>query len=210
MNSAVRHRPFPEDSPTAPRVLPVSFLTAPLIEIPPASSHHVRVLAAAVSILGQGETLLSTLTPAHYATRVPAVFNGSIGGHYRHCLDHFSSVLNSVGTDAVDYDHRERDPRQETVPSVALHVTRDLRARFNLLPVELLSRPVTTRCEVSYAPGDSPATHSSFSRELAYCIAHTIHHFALIAVIAKLLEVPLPENFGVAPSTVAHLNGAHA
>ena len=39
---------------------------------------------------------------------------------------------------------------------------------------------------------------------MVYSIAHAIHHYALISVMARLMEVKLPMNFGVAPSTVAH------
>jgi uncharacterized damage-inducible protein DinB len=187
------------------RLLPVNFLRADPGPAPALAADQSRVLAAAVAILEQGEDLLTALTDAQYTARVPAVFNGCIGGHYRHCLDHFASLLRAVGSDVVDYDHRDRDPRIETQPRYALHVTRDLRARLGLLSESQLAARVTTRCEVSYEHGDSPSTTSSFARELAYCIAHAIHHFALISVITRLTGVVLPENFGVAPSTVAHL-----
>ena len=58
--------------------------------------------------------------------------------------------------------------------------------------------------------GDSPLTLSTYGRELVYAIAHAIHHYALISVMARLLEVVLPAHFGVAPSTVAHQSGIKA
>ena len=183
--------------------LPVIF-RGDLPAAPVADGDGQRILAAAVAILRQGEDLLNTLSTEHFTRRVPVVFNASIGGHYRHCLDHFTSLLRGVGADLVDYDHRERDARVETRPEVALFVTRDLRERLNALPETALTALVAARCEVSYEHGNSPTTSSSFGRELAYCVAHAIHHYALIAVMARLLEVELPEHFGVAPSTVAH------
>ena len=63
---------------------------------------------------------------------------------------------------------------------------------------------VLAGCEVSYEPGNSPVTQSSLGRELVYAIAHGIHHYALISVMARLLNAELPPHFGVAPSTVAH------
>lgn len=163
-----------------------------------------RILAAATDILRQGEELLRWLPAESYALKLPVAFNGSIGGHYRHCLDHFSSLLRGLDADLVDYDHRERDPRIESDPEFALRLTVELRAALEGLDCGALALPVSARCEVSYAHGDSPVTRSSFGRELVYAIAHGIHHYALIAVMARLLNAELPPHFGVAPSTVAH------
>jgi hypothetical protein len=163
-----------------------------------------RILAALVEILSQGEDLLTVLSPEHYTKRVPLAFNGSIGGHYRHCLDHFTSLLRALDSDVVDYDRRERDPRIETDPVFARSLTRQMRESLERMTPDDLSRTVKTRCEVSYVHGNSPLTVSTYGRELVYAIAHAIHHYALISIMARLLEVTLPTQFGVAPSTVAH------
>lgn len=163
-----------------------------------------RLLAAADEILRQGELLLIALDAEAYARRVPAVFGASIGGHYRHCLDHFASWARGLDADVVDYDHRRRDPRLETDPAFALAQTHEFREMLARLGADALAAPVRARCEASYAHGASPVTASSFGRELAYAIAHAIHHYALMAVMARLLGVTLPAEFGVAPSTVAH------
>jgi hypothetical protein len=163
-----------------------------------------RIVGAAIAILGQGEDLLRALPAENYTRRVPLAFNASIGGHYRHCLDHFTSLLGALDADEVDYDHRERDVRIESQPNFALTLTRQMRAQLERLPLSALDSTVRARCEVSYAHGDSPVTGSTFGRELVYAIAHAIHHYALISVMARLMEATLPEHFGVAPSTVVH------
>lgn len=163
-----------------------------------------QILQAAAAILSQGEQLLTTLPAEHFAQKVPVAFNASIGGHYRHCLDHFTSVVRSLGSELVDYDDRERDARIETQPEVALGVTRELRRVLAEVSPAQLHQAVAARCEVSYDQGNSPLTGSSLGRELVYCIAHAIHHYALIAIMARLLGAQLPAHFGIAPSTVAH------
>lgn len=163
-----------------------------------------RIVSAAVAILAQGEDLLRALSVENYTRRVPLAFNACIGGHYRHCLDHFTSLLRGLDADEVDYDHRERDALIESQPDFALDLTQRMRAQLEQLPLGALDAPVRARCEVSYARGDSPVTGSTFGREMVYAIAHAIHHFALISVMARLMEVTLPEHFGVAPSTVTH------
>jgi uncharacterized damage-inducible protein DinB len=164
-----------------------------------------RIVGAAVAILAQGEDLLRALPAEAYTRRVPLAFNASIGGHYRHCLDHFTSLLRALDADMVDYDHRERDARIESQPDFALALTREMRGQLERLPLSALETPLRARCEVSYAHGESPVTGSTFGREMVYAIAHAIHHYALISVMARLMEARLPEHFGVAPSTVAHL-----
>jgi hypothetical protein len=168
------------------------------------SEHTRRILTAAIDILRQGEDLLRSLSVENYTRRVPAVFNAAIGGHYRHCLDHFTSLLLALDADEVDYDHRKRDPRIETQPEFALVLTAEMRRRLEQLTAETLCTEVKARCEVSYSQGDSPVARSTLARELVYCIAHAIHHYALISVMGRLLEAKLPEHFGVAPSTVKH------
>ena len=163
-----------------------------------------RIVGAAIAILRKGEDLLLALSAESYTCRVPLAFNASIGGHYRHCLDHFTSLLRSLDAEQVDYDHRERDVRIESQPDFAFALTQQMRAQLERLPLSALESRVRARCEVSYAHGDSPVTGSTFGREMVYAIAHAIHHYALIAVMARLMEAALPEHFGIAPSTVAH------
>jgi hypothetical protein len=46
---------------------------------------------------------------------------------------------------------------------------------------------------------------TNYFREIAYNLEHTIHHMALIRVgINEVSTIELPENFGVASSTVKH------
>ena len=185
------------------RVLPVEFDGLTACDVDDAQ----RILIAAVEILAQGEDLLRALTVENFTRQIPVVFNASIGGHYRHCLDHFTSFLLALDADEVDYDHRKRDPRLETQPEFAFALTAEMRRTLEQLTPDTLCTVVKARCEVSYTHGHSPVTRSTRARELTYCIAHAIHHYALISVMARLMEVKLPENFGVAPSTVAHAAG---
>jgi len=67
-----------------------------------------------------------------------------------------------------------------------------------------MARRVHTRCKVSYIAGASPLAESTLGREAMYAVVHAIHHYALISVMCHLLEIPLPEGFGVAPSTLKH------
>jgi hypothetical protein len=136
--------------------------------------------------------------------------NASIGGHYRHCLDHFRSFLRALDSNEVDYDHRDRDRRVESDPTFALAQTRQIReALVQIAPIDL-GRSVQTRCEISYVHGRSPLTKSTYGREIVYAIPHAIHHYALISIMARLMDLNLPPQFGIAPSTVAYQKAASA
>jgi hypothetical protein len=172
---------------------------------PSPSVDPATLLDAGAALLAQGEQLLATLADDAYTRPVAAAWNGTIGGHYRHCLDHFQSLLGGIAAAEVDYDDRARDPRLETDRAFAFERTRELRGRLLALDPSVLARPVAARCEVSYGSVSSSVTGSTVGRELVYSIAHAIHHFALIGVLANLQGARLPENFGVAPSTVKHL-----
>lgn len=166
-----------------------------------------QAVRAADAVLDQGESLLRLLSLDDYLRRHPHAFNASIGGHYRHCLDHFLSLVNARANGFVDYDGRQRNPRIENDPAHALSVTRELRETIRQLDVAELEAPVPVRCSISYDDADEPPFTSTLGRELAYAITHAIHHFALVAFLARQAGIPLPDRFGLAPSTAKHLSG---
>ena len=197
--SANGSHPYPNG-----RWLPAAFPSVNLTRPVDHLDDGYRIKDAAIAILAQGEDLLQALSAENYTRLVPLAFNACIGGHYRHCLDHFTSLLRGLDADEVDYDHRARDARIESQPDFALARTRRMRRQLEQLPVGVLNATVRARCEVSYTHGDSPVTGSTFGREMVHAIAHAIHHYALISVMARLMDAKLPDHFGVAPSTVAH------
>jgi len=163
-----------------------------------------QILLSAIEALQQGECLLAEVSEETYNQKVPAAFNASIGGHYRHCLDHFRAVLESAGSQKLNYDHRERGTIVETDPSAALEATRELMEGFQGMNPVLLGRALVVTCKTSYQSVESQTATSTLSRELMYSVAHAVHHYALIGVMASLLGLPLPPGFGVAPSTLKH------
>jgi hypothetical protein len=167
------------------------------------------IVAGALGILDQGEALLAALSNAAYTQKIPLVFNASIGAHYRHCLDHFQSLIRGLDSAEIDYDHRDRDSSIETRREFALEVTRALRQGIHSLSPEMIDMPVVARSQVDEGSPRSPATGSTLGRELVYGIAHAIHHFALVSVMGRLMGVAMPRGLGLAPSTAAHLARAN-
>ena len=159
---------------------------------------------ALAEVLRQGESLLNSVSDREYTRKLPTVFGSTVGEHYRHCMDHFQSLLQGLGADEIDYDRRARNPRIETDRSFALAETQRMLRGFALIPTPFLDCPINVRSKVNYDVAAVPSIGSTVGRELMYAVAHAIHHYALIAVMCGLLEVPVPTGFGIAPSTLKY------
>jgi len=171
---------------------------------PPAADNARALIDSVQGTLRQGEDLLTELSDEVYTRRVPLVFNASIGGHYRHCLDHFRSLLNAAAEGALNYDHRERGTLVENDRFAALNATRELREGFEHFNPLWLARPLAVTCKTSYSTTGSQISPSTVGREVMYSVAHAVHHYALIGIMGGLMGMKMPPGFGVAPSTLKH------
>ncbi len=162
------------------------------------------LLQAIADVLRQGESLLNSLSDEDYTRKLPTVFGSTVGGHYRHCLDHFKSLLLGLDAGEINYDRRERNSWIENDRAFALLETQRILHAFGSVPTPFLKCPINVRSKINYELDVAPLIGSTVGCELVYAVAHTIHHYALIAVICGILEVPLPAGFGVAPSTLKY------
>jgi uncharacterized damage-inducible protein DinB len=138
-----------------------------------------------------------------YAKAEPAVSSSGIGSHLRHCIDYFDLFLAGLGQGRLDYDLRRRDPLLE---ASRLHARRKLRA-LSVAVRALTGRECAelfVKQDCASAGVEAPWTRSSLERELQFLMSHTVHHFALIAVILRLNGLEPAEGFGVAPSTLRY------
>jgi len=173
-------------------------------------NHCHELIASVIETLNQGETLLTELSDELYTRKVPITFNASIGGHYRHCLDHFRSLLDAAASGDLNYDHRERGTLVESDRFAALNATLELREGYQRLDAAVLSRPLVVTCMTSYSTSGSQMSPSTIGREIMYSVAHAVHHYALIGVMGGLMGFIMPTGFGVAPSTLKHQATAKA
>ena len=170
----------------------------------PNPSESQELIPSVLETLGQGEALLAQLSDDHYTRKVAVAFNASIGGHYRHCLDHFRSLLDSATQGDLNYDHRERGTLIENDRFAALNATRQLREGYERLDSVFLMRSLNVTCKTSYATSGSQASPSTVGREIMYSVAHAVHHYALIGVMCGVMGLKMPAGFGVTPSTLKH------
>lgn len=158
------------------------------------------LLASNISCLQQGKDFLSSLPPELYSKACPGVFGSTIGGHFRHNLDHYEAFLDGVSEGEVDYDARSRSADIEENPEEAmLLLDRSLSGLKELQGCEL-DKVMKIRMDDG---GDSAWSQTTVRRELQFLLSHTIHHYALMVSISTAnSHTTFPNNFGVAPSTI--------
>lgn len=157
-----------------------------------------------IAALQQGGRLLMTIDDDLYRLKIGSVFEGSIGVHVRHNLEHFRLFFVGLHAGGIDYEARRRDALTEVDREAALSEILDICKRLHELPdedrpLQLMARNIcgTVGC---WAP-------SSVTRELDFLLSHTIHHYALIAIMCRLEDIPLEADFGMAPSTLRYRDG---
>lgn len=168
-------------------------------------SYGASLVKDNIHFLEQGIDLLQEISNEQYVYSDSPYYRSGVGEHMRHVLDHYLSLVNQTDS-KVDYDARDRDKRIETDKSYAGSMARSI---INQLEDYLngdrsLEKQLRIRSNEGESDADSPWTTSSVKRELQFLISHTVHHYALIAVILRTQGYHPPEEFGIAPSTLAY------
>jgi uncharacterized damage-inducible protein DinB len=157
-------------------------------------------ISANILVIQQGVALLAGLGSKRYASRVGLAYNASIGGHLRHIIEHYQAFLRGLEEGDIDYENRVRDPLVENDPVYAGGLLESLVQRFEELAVTLRNGNLYYCVETT----EGIATPTSMLRELEFLLSHTIHHYALVAVMARLQGHEPEPTFGVAPSTLKY------
>jgi len=169
-----------------------------------------RSLTTAVKdVLQQGWLFLERVGEETYTRPLEApdqqMPTASLGAHYRHVLDHFLCLVEGIRTGQVNYDQRRRNPQLESSVSCARLVTEGLIDEFGGLSSEILQRECAVTYSVGYGETEAEAVRSNLAREVMFCVGHAIHHYAILRILCAGVGVKLSYEFGVAPSTLKHL-----
>lgn len=160
------------------------------------------VLHDNIGALREAADLFEAIGSDDYARRVPECFNASIGGHFRHELDHYLSFLRDLASRRVDYERRDRDALLENDAAHARRRIGEVVAALEALADVPGDTALSVRIENTAEGAPDAWGASTVRRELQFLLSHTIHHHALIAINARLLGHTVPAEFGVAPSTL--------
>ena len=155
-----------------------------------------------LAALQQAVDLIEQITDDQYTSNEHPIFSSGVGKHVRHILDFYAAFLNAEN-DRVNYDTRQRSPDVETSRKAAVDKIRETMDALKSVAhpdAHLVSK--NDDCgerdpAIEYSP-------SSVGRELQFLASHTVHHYAIVAMILHSLGVTIPKDFGIAPSTLAY------
>jgi uncharacterized damage-inducible protein DinB len=170
---------------------------------------HRFVAALNVDVLRQGVAVIERLTDEQFSTAPAGLAHSGAGAHFRHIFDYYRCFLRDLSSGRIDYDLRDRDPRFESERAHAVARMRDLARELEAIASGAVAvdaqRPIDARMDAVGDAGDGGHwNRTTVQRELRFLVSHTIHHYALIAVLLKVHGVDCGPGFGVAPSTVEY------
>ena len=166
--------------------------------------NRTALISAAEGVLRQGLSMLDNTDQESFSRKGEGPWGSSIGAHYRHVLDHFVCLIEGLWDFQIDYDHRGRNGEIESSIEGARQATRELIEALNAIPDDVLKRECTVVYSVGYGEAETQAVRSVVARELMFCVGHAIHHYAIVKLLCSLRAVPLPYEFGIAPSTLKY------
>ena len=158
---------------------------------------------SAQELLNQLVVILDQVKDDDFAKPIEALSGSSIGQHIRHTIEFFLCLMDGANKGELNYDNRKHDKFIEQDRKLALSVIKSIDA---FLSKDLENHPMDLVANYNVEGVEEVRIPSSFLRELAYNMEHTIHHMALIKIGVKELGsyIQLPEHFGVASSTVRY------
>jgi len=162
------------------------------------------LITAARDVLHQGLALLDNVDEESYSHKEDGPWGSSTGAHYRHVLDHFLCLVEGLWDFQVNYDHRSRNRDIESSIEIARQATRDLIEALTAIPDGVLMQECTVVYSVGYGDAETQTVRSAVARELMFCVGHAIHHYAIVKLLCSIRAVPLPYEFGIAPSTLKY------
>ncbi|KAI7896278.1 uncharacterized protein EV154DRAFT_435331 [Mucor mucedo] len=157
----------------------------------------------AIAIIQQAIDLVHSLQDEHYTYDSKVMPAGTIGKHIRHVYDHFNllqqSCTDSDRSIVLDYDLRSRNNPSEMDRSIAIQNLHQLQENIPRIP---LGKNLKLLATIDASDTNKYEFQSSFGRELFYSCIHAIHHYAAIKAICIELDLTVPKDFGMAPSTL--------
>jgi len=166
----------------------------------------MKIKRAIQSVFIQLSDSLHQLSNEEYTQQSTTLFKVTIGQHVRHIIELFICLEQGYEKGMVNYEKRKRDYTIESNKEVAIMLLEQIASSFHVRDKNLL---LEATCDEH--SNDVILISTNYFRELVYNLEHTVHHMALIRVgINEVSAVKVPEEFGVASSTITYKRTAQA
>ena len=160
----------------------------------------MQLQQAVNNVFVQLAATLQQLSASEYAQPCKTLYNNTIGQHVRHIIELFQCLENGYDNGRVNYEKRKRDVLIESDKKIAEKLLNEIHALLHRPNKEL----VLDAC-YDVISNERITLATNYYREIAYNLEHTIHHMALIRTgIGEVSNISVPEDFGVAASTLKH------
>jgi len=157
----------------------------------------------AAALVEQAVAVVESVSDETFRRESKSFAGGTIGKHFRHCLDHFAAALVAAQESGavIEYDRRRRNVPMETCRVTAAAALRSVMEQLREVESERGSLPVRVRVMLT-GDGEEVELSSTLARELAFAAHHAVHHHAMIKAIGEEFGERMPSEFGKAPSTI--------
>lgn len=160
----------------------------------------IHINARLQNTLNELKSLILQLPDDVYALKNDLLLGASIGQHTRHIIEIFEEIEIGYPNSIVHYDKRKRDYLLETDQHAAIE-----KMELLLIALQKPDKPMMHYQCLDTSTDQSTSFESSFLRELLYGIEHAVHHMAIIRIgLQKTPNIVMPENFGIAVSTIRY------
>lgn len=148
------------------------------------------------------KSILLQFDDTSFQQELKIISNASVGQHFRHIIEFYSCLLQAQENRCISYDDRQRNHSLENSVVENLTTLNHLKTK-----IEALDLDITIQLKQNYY-GEHFMINTTNYREIMYCFDHSIHHFALIkiAIETHFPTFKIPQNFGIASSTIAFQN----
>jgi len=155
------------------------------------------LIKANLTALKELHDLVDCFSSGQYANS-PMADLSPPGKHVRHVTDHYYAFADGIQVGVIDYDQRSRESAQETCQVASAQCLQHIQS--NILSPRMQDRPVKVVTTVD-ADQKPYSLVSTLRRELIYLLNHTVHHTAMLSMVARVHGVVQIPSGGVAPST---------
>ncbi len=166
-----------------------------------AKDSQLLLIDGCINCIRQCDQVLRVVSQENYVDGSKG--GASIGAHIRHILDRFHCFFTGLPDASIDYDARKRDREIEQSLGAASFAIATVSRRIERLGNQPIALEFIAVKEAVLPSCPAVEISSTLERELMGLITHSIHHLAIIVMIAKSFGYEIDEDFGKAPSTIA-------